>query len=94
MIHTRKAADGSLSDTGYREAAYPDDVALDAMPTDFGLLILDPQNPRRAIPDPAEPERRAAKARLEEAIAKETRALVLERLAAKGNVDAIKELEK
>ena len=52
-IHARQWPDGHLTDIGNpRPRMYEDDVELDAMPTykPGTLLMLDPMNPRRAIP--------------------------------------------
>lgn len=81
--------------TGPRAAAlWPDDerIEVDRMPVGFGPFVPDPQNPRQAIPDPAEPARKAAAAKLEAAVAAETRLLVLERLADKGEPGAAAKL--
>lgn len=89
MPLARLHPDGSITDigTGPRGAAlWPDEerIELDRMPEGFGPHRIDPQDPRRAIPDPAALANRAAEATLNKAIALESRARDLAALVAKG----------
>ena len=80
MIHARRASDGSLYEISHREATYPDDVPLDAMPSGFGPFALDG---RKAVPHVTLIAAREAEKSAEAEIQAEIRTIAIEQIAAR-----------